>query len=134
MSAQGKRVLVIGGETTMGRAIAIGLAEAGADVAIASLTADTKAEFAINSALNEMWAIGRQGLALPIDASDSEQVRTAVKRAESELGPINAIVGIAEDIGAAQLRAALPDRDFLAVVPEADAAAALAEVTLALGD
>lgn len=132
MSAQGKRVLVIGGETTVGRAIAIGLGEAGADVAIASLAADTKAEFAINSALNELWALGRKGLALTIDASDMEQVRAAITRAEAELGALDAIVAIASDFGAAKLRAALPDRQVLAVAQEADPAAALPEVLSAL--
>ncbi len=39
----GKRLLVVGGETVAGRAIAIGLGEAGADIAIASLTQETKA-------------------------------------------------------------------------------------------
>ena len=54
---RGKRVFVVGGETALGRAVVIGLAEAGADVAIVSLSPDTKAEFAINSALNELWAL-----------------------------------------------------------------------------
>ena len=129
---QGKRVLVIGGETIVGRAIVIGLAEAGADVAIASLTTDTKAEFAINSALNELWALGRKGVALAIDASDAAQLRDAVARAEAELGPIDAVIVIAEDIGAASARAALPDRQVLAVAPEADPIAALPEVIEAL--
>ncbi len=62
----GRSVLVLGGETALGRTVLIGLAEAGADVAVGSLTTDTKAEFAINSALNELWALGRKGIALPI--------------------------------------------------------------------
>jgi NAD(P)-dependent dehydrogenase (short-subunit alcohol dehydrogenase family) len=130
MSAQGKRALVIGGETTAGRAIAIGLAEAGADVAIASLTTGAKAEFAINSALNELWAIGRKGIALAIDASDIEQVRAAIIRAEAELGPLDAIIAITGD--ATELRAAFPDRAVLAVAPEAGPTVALAEVILVL--
>ncbi len=128
----GKRALVVGGETPIGRAIAVGLAEAGADVAIASLSKDTKAEFAINSALNELWALGRRGLALVIDASDAGQLRDAVARAESDLGAIDVVVMIAEDIGAAGARAALPDRQVLAVAPEADPIAALPGVIEAL--
>ena len=92
----GKKVLVIGGETALGRAVLIGLAEAGADVAIASLVADTKAEFAINSALNELWALGRKGIALAIDASDAEQLRGALENAERELGTINLVVAAGE--------------------------------------
>ncbi len=93
---QGKTVLVVGGETELGRAILIGLAEAGADVAIASLTSDTKAEFAINSALNEVWALGRKGLALAIDASDAEMLRRGVEQAESELGAIDLVVVVGD--------------------------------------
>ena len=127
---QGKRSLVIGGETAAGRAIAIGLAEAGAGVAIASLTTGANAEFAINSALNELWAIGRQGLALAIDASDVEQVRATIVRAETELGPLDAIIAITGD--ATVLRAAFPTRTVIVVAPETDPAAALSEVVAAL--
>jgi len=111
MTAQGKRVLVIGGETAVGRALAVGLAEAGADVAIASLSNDTKAEFAINSALNELWALGRKGVALAIDASDATQLRDAVTRAETELGGLDAVV-VVEEPGVAidALREALAGR------------------------
>ncbi len=94
MSVQGKRVLVVGGETALGRAIAIGLAEAGADVAVASLAKDT--EFAINSALNEVWAIGRRGVALAIDARNAVELREAVARAEAELGPLDAAIVVGE--------------------------------------
>jgi NAD(P)-dependent dehydrogenase (short-subunit alcohol dehydrogenase family) len=130
MSAEDKRALVIGGETPLGRAIAVGLAEAGADVAIASLTPDKQAEFAINSALNELWAIGRKGVALPIDASDAAQVTDAVAKAEAELGALDCIVAMIED--AAPLRVTLADRIVLSVSPEADPAAALAQVLDAL--
>ena len=84
---------MIGGETAVGRALAVGLAEAGADVAIASLSKDTKAEFAINSALNELWAIGRRGVALAIDASDAAQVREAVARADALGEPVIVLLG-----------------------------------------
>ncbi|MEX0785526.1 MAG: SDR family NAD(P)-dependent oxidoreductase [Dehalococcoidia bacterium] len=94
----GKRVLVLGGETALGRAIAVGLAERGADVAIASLTRDTKAEFAINSALNELWAMNRKGVALAIDASDGGQLRDAVARAEGELGALDLGVAVEGDV------------------------------------
>jgi NAD(P)-dependent dehydrogenase (short-subunit alcohol dehydrogenase family) len=120
-SAQGKRVLVIGGETAVGRALAVGLAEAGADVAIASLSKDTKAEFAINSALNELWALGRRGLALSIDASDAAQVREAVARAEAELGALDAAVVVGEAVA----RGAIEGRRVIEVAADTDADEAL---------
>ena len=124
----GKRVLVLGGETALGRALAVGLAEAGADVAIASLSPDTKAEFAVNSALNELWALGRRGLAVAIDATDAAQVRDAVARAERELGRLDLAAAVAPDEGAlalTALREALGERLVMVVAPDADAAEAL---------
>jgi len=107
------RLLVVGGETPLGRAVAVALAEAGAEVAIASLAPTTEAEFAVNSALNELWAMGRRGLALPVDASDAAQLRAAVERAERELGRLDGAAVIAAE-GAATavdaLRTALPGR------------------------
>ena len=119
----GKNVLVIGGETVLGRAVLIGLAEAGADVAIASLVADTKAEFAINSALNELWALGRKGIALAIDASAAEQLRGALENAERELGTIDLVVA-AGDVASA----ALDGRDVAELNADASPADALASV------
>jgi len=130
MSGVGKRVLIIGGETALGRAIAVGLAEAGADVAIASLSNDTKAEFAINSTLNELWALGRRGVALTIDASDAAQLRDAVARAEAELGAVDVAV-VAGDAGA--LGEALSGRRVIVVAADADAGEALAHVVQVLG-
>jgi NAD(P)-dependent dehydrogenase (short-subunit alcohol dehydrogenase family) len=116
-SAQDKRVLVIGGETAVGRALTIGLAEAGVDVAIASLSKDTKAEFAINSALNELWALGRRGVALAIDATDAAQVREALERAERELDTLDAVVAVGDTIA----REALEGRRVIEVAADADA-------------
>ena len=128
----GKRVLVVGGETALGRALAVGLAEVGVDVAIASLSPDTKAEFAINSALNELWALGRQGLALAIDASDAAQVRDAVARAERELGRLDLAAAVAApDEGALALEAlreALAERPVVLLAADAEAADALRQV------
>ncbi len=124
----GKRVLVIGGETAAGRALAVGLGEAGADVAVVSLTKARAAQFAINSALNELWAMGRRGLALPIDASDAAQVRDAVERAERELGRLDGAAAVADEgtpVALEALRAALPGREVIEVAADASAAEAV---------
>ncbi len=120
---RGKCVLVIGGETAAGRALAVALAEAGADVAIASLSLGIDTEFAVNSALNELWAMGRKGLALTIDATDAAQLREAVARAERELGHLDAAAVIsAEEASVAldALREALGERPVVVAV-QADA-------------
>ena len=127
----GKRALIVGGETALGRALAVGLAEAGADVAIATLSTDTKAEFAVNSALNELWALDRRGLALAIDASDAAQVRDAVERAERELGRLDLAAAVVPNEGAVALdalRSALEGRPVVVIAADSDAAEALREV------
>ncbi len=125
----GKRVLVVGGETVLGRAVLIGLAEAGADVAIASLTADKKAEFAINSALNELWALGRKGVALPIDASDAEQVRGAVEQADRELGAVDLVVA-----AGTVASEALTGRELIEMAADAEPGEALSTISERLID
>ena len=111
----------------MGRAVVIGLAEAGADVAIVSLSLDTKAEFAINSALNELWALRRKGLALAIDATDAEQLRGAVERADRELGRLDlaAVVAGAGTVVVDALERAMAERSVVALPPEVGASEAL---------
>jgi NAD(P)-dependent dehydrogenase (short-subunit alcohol dehydrogenase family) len=130
----GKRILLLGGETAVGGALAVGLAEAGADVAIATLVATTEAEFAINSALNELWALDRRGLALAIHASDPGQVREAVERSERQLGRLDlATVSAPEGAVAIDaLRAALAGRPVVVVSAGASAEEALGAVTDAL--
>ena len=128
---KGKRVLVLGGETALGRALAVGLAEAGADIAIATLSPTSDAEFAVNSALNELWALGCEGVALLIDASDAGQVREAVRRAEDEVGRLDAAAAVLPEEGAAaldDLRSALGGRRLVVLAGDAAAEDALREV------
>jgi len=94
MSAQplaGRNALVLGVERPAGRHAAVALAEAGADVAVVTLTEDTTAEFAANSAANEFWAIGRKGIALTSDGGQMT-VHEAIADATVELGPISILV------------------------------------------
>jgi NAD(P)-dependent dehydrogenase (short-subunit alcohol dehydrogenase family) len=88
----GKVALVVGGATPLGRAIGVALAEAGADVAFTTLAAGRDEEVAANSAVNEVWALGRRGFAAAIDATDPAQVETAVRRAVDELGRLDILV------------------------------------------
>ncbi|MGB2695204.1 MAG: SDR family NAD(P)-dependent oxidoreductase [Dehalococcoidia bacterium] len=130
----GKRVLVLGGETALGRALTIGLAAAGADIVIASLKNNTDAKFAINSALNELWAMQRHGLALAIDATDDAQVREAVARAERELGRLDGAAVVAnDDIAPNALHRALNERPVLVFSEDGEADEALADALGSFG-
>lgn len=87
----GRNALVLGVERPAGRRAAVALAEAGADVAVVTLSPDTRAEFAANSTANEFWALGRKGLALTSDGREAS-VWQAIDAAAKELGPISILV------------------------------------------
>jgi NAD(P)-dependent dehydrogenase (short-subunit alcohol dehydrogenase family) len=84
----GRNALVLGVERPLGRRVAVALAEAGANVAVVTVSEDTQAEFAANSTANEFWAIGVKGIALTSDGRETS-VREAIADATAELGPIS---------------------------------------------
>src|SRR5581483_7381756 len=85
----GKVALVIGVPLPGGRALAVALAEAGADVAVATRTPSREEEVLANSCANEIWAIGRRGLAATVDATDAQGV--AERRAPLRRSSANAV-------------------------------------------
>jgi len=91
-SLDGKRALVIGASNVIGRAIAVALAEAGADVAVATTTPSKDEETAANSCANEIWALDRKGFAQAIEAADEADVSAIVERTVGELGGIEVLV------------------------------------------
>lgn len=84
---EGKVALVTGAGRGIGRAIAIGLAEAGADVCV---TARTVAE--IDETAEMVRALGRSALAVPGDATNGKAVAQAVERTVAELGGLQILV------------------------------------------
>jgi NAD(P)-dependent dehydrogenase (short-subunit alcohol dehydrogenase family) len=91
-SLEGKNALVIGASSVLGRAAAVALAEAGANVAVTTSTRASREEVVANSCANEVWALNRKGFAAAIDAADEGDVRGAVQRAVSELGSLDILV------------------------------------------
>lgn len=92
LSLRGKAALVIGASGVIGRAIAVALAEAGADVAVATTTRSQREEVAANSCANEIWALNRKGFAQAIDAASEGDIESLVERAVSELGRLDVLV------------------------------------------
>jgi NAD(P)-dependent dehydrogenase (short-subunit alcohol dehydrogenase family) len=85
----GRKALVTGGDSGIGRAVAIAYAREGADVAIAYLPSE-EADAAEVIALIE--AEGRKAVALPGDVTDEEWCRTLVAQAIDGLGGLDVLV------------------------------------------
>ncbi len=86
-SLQGRVALVTGGGRGIGRAIAIALARAGADVAIAARTVPE-----IEAVAAEIAALGRRTHFFPLDVSDRARLAAAPREVEARLGPIDVLV------------------------------------------
>lgn len=87
----GRNALVLGVERPAGRRAAVALAEAGANVAVVTISEDTKAKFAANSTANEFWALGRTGVVLTSDGC-AVTVQEAILAATAQLGSISVLV------------------------------------------
>jgi len=84
----GKRALITGADSGIGKAVAIAYAREGADVAIAYLNEDDDAADTAN------WVrdAGRKAVLLPGDVSDPQHCRDLVARTVEELGGIDILV------------------------------------------
>lgn len=87
MEIEGRVALVTGASKRIGRALAIGLAEAGMDVAIHFRTSRAEAQ----QVVSRIEETGRRGLALQADL-DSLTEAEALLEAASELGPVRVLV------------------------------------------
>jgi len=91
----GKIALVTAASRGLGRAIALALAEAGANIALG--LRDAAADHGITA---EVSALGRRALPLQMDMTDTRQIRAAVDRAVAHFGRLDILVnnaGIAPD-------------------------------------
>ncbi len=106
----GRRVLVTGGNRGLGRAFALALAEAGADVAIAARDSALNAR-----AVGEIEARGRRGLAVQADITVRADVTRMVAEVTETFGGIDVLVNNA---GIAIHRPALevPDEEWQQVL------------------
>jgi len=83
----GRVAVVTGAATGLGAAIAVGLAEAGADVAISD-----KPGVSLEDTAAEAVAHGRAVFSFPMDVRDLEQVRAGLQSVCAELGRLDILV------------------------------------------
>ena len=88
----GKKALIIGARRNMGKAFALGLAEAGADVAVSDVNLESGQ---LQTVADEIQEMGRKSLALKADISNQEDVKKLVKRVVKEFGTIDILMNVA---------------------------------------
>jgi len=103
----GRSALVTGAGRGIGRAIAIGLAEAGADVCVTSRSA---AELA--SACEQITALGRRATAVTADLLDPLALAAIVPAMVAELGSVDILVNNAGQAGLKDPFADVPMSDW----------------------
>ncbi|SFB29308.1 NAD(P)-dependent dehydrogenase, short-chain alcohol dehydrogenase family [Pseudomonas sp. NFIX10] len=91
MDLDGKRALVTGGARGIGAAIAVALAESGADVAFTYQHSTEKAE-AVAKSIGEK---GRRAIAIQADSANPEAIERSVAQAASALGGLDILVNSA---------------------------------------
>ncbi len=90
LSLEGRRALVFGGTSGLGKSIATGLAEAGADVVPVSRRAEE-----VRKTASELRTLGRKTLELTADVTRREDMQRVVNRMLKEMGRIDILVNSA---------------------------------------
>ncbi len=90
LSLNGKTAVVIGGTSGIGRALAHGLAEAGADVIPTSRRMDQ-----VEASAAEIEALGRRTLRIASDVSDRASLQTLLDKSVAEFGQVHIMINCA---------------------------------------
>lgn len=82
-----KVAIVTGGSKGLGKAMAIGLAQAGAKIAVVSRTKKL-----IEETANEIIAVGGEAIAIPVDVKKEEDIERMTKAVVDKYGSINILI------------------------------------------
>lgn len=107
MKLEGKIALVTGASQGLGRAIALKLAENGADIAVIYVGPDELAR----QVCGEIEALGRKAKSYPCDVRDQQAVEDTVKAVARDLGKVDILVnnaGVTRD----GLMVSMKDEDY----------------------
>jgi 3-oxoacyl-[acyl-carrier protein] reductase len=88
LELEGKSAIVTGGSLGIGRAIAVGLARAGANVALNFRKHDTEAR----EVVAEVEALGRKGLAVQADVASFKNAHDMVEQVAKAFGTVHVLV------------------------------------------
>lgn len=92
MDVTGKKALVIGAGTAPGRAIAVALAGAGMDIAVASATIDGEEIMAVRRTKRTVAGFGVQTAEYAFDTTLGQNVQVSTRQVAKELGGLNVLV------------------------------------------
>ncbi len=106
---EGKAAIVTGGDSGIGRAVAIAFAREGADVLLSYLEAE---EEDARDTVRHIEEAGRRAVTMPGDITDGEQCRRVVERAVEEFGRLDVLVNNAAYQMARGGIAQIPDWEF----------------------
>jgi len=84
---KGRRALVTGGGRGIGRSIALAMAQAGADVTVAS-----RSQNELDQVAAEIHSFGPRGLTVKIDVMSREQITAGVNQAAEQMGGLDILV------------------------------------------
>ncbi len=86
-SLAGKVAIVTGGSRGIGRSIAVGLAEAGADVVVAARKLE-----ALEESVAAISATGRKGIAIPTNVREMDALQNLIDQTKAQLGRVDILV------------------------------------------
>ena len=90
LSLEAKRALVFGGTSGLGKSIAMGFAEAGADVVPVSRRAEE-----VRKTAEEIRKLGKNALELNADITQRAEIHRVIERIRAEWGRIDILVNSA---------------------------------------